>query len=74
MTHSTHFIYGYMGSNIWHKGQLIGHERGSPLPPQGLLFPILLYATYRQDNTYHSLCYSTYGAQAGTRNKSMGPP
>ena len=36
-------------------------ERGNPLPPHGLLFPIsskvLLYASsHRQDNTYHGLC------------------
>ena len=27
----------------------------------------------RQDNTYHSLCYTSHGALAGTRNSSMGP-
>ena len=46
-------------------------ERGNPLPPYGLLFPIaarvLLYAlSHRQDNTYHSLCYTSHGALAGT--------
>ena len=30
--------------------------------------------TPRQDNTYHSLCYTSRGALAGTRNSSMGPP
>ena len=36
---------------------------------------VLLYASsYRQDNTYHSLCYTSSGALAGTRNSSMGPP
>ena len=54
-------------------------ERGYPLPPHGLLFPIdsnvLLYApSHRQDNTYHGLCYTSHGALAGTRNSSMGPP
>ena len=38
MTHSTHFIYGYMAS-----GSLVedhsDSERGNPLPPHGLLFP-----------------------------------
>ena len=28
----------------------------------------------RQDNTYHSLCYTSRGALAGMRNISMGPP
>ena len=54
-------------------------ERGNPLPPHGLLFPlaarVLLYASsHRQDSTYHGLCYSSRGALAGTRNSSMGPP
>ena len=54
-------------------------ERGNPLPPHGLLFPIsskvLLYASFhRQDNTYHGLCYPSRGALAGTRHSSMGPP
>ena len=37
--HSTHFIYGYMTSNM----RLNNHsdsERGNPLPPHRLLFPI----------------------------------
>ena len=30
---------------------------------------VLLYApSHRQDNTYHSLCYTSRGALAGTRN------
>ena len=34
-----------------------------------------LYAqSHRQDCTYHSLCYTSRGALAGTRNSSMGPP
>ena len=34
---------------------------------------VLLYApSHRQDNTYHSLCYTSRGALAGTRNSSMG--
>ena len=36
---------------------------------------VLLYASsHRQDNTYHSLCYTSCGTLAGTRNSSMGPP
>ena len=36
---------------------------------------VLLYASsHRQDNTYHSLCYTSRGAQARMRNSSMGPP
>ena len=36
-THSTHFIYGYMASDILSTTQIV---RGNPLPPHGLLFPI----------------------------------
>ena len=36
---------------------------------------VLLYASsHRQDDAYHSLCYTSRGALAGTRNSSMGPP
>ena len=36
---------------------------------------VLLYApSHRQDNTYHSLYYTSRGALAGMRNSSMGPP
>ena len=35
-THSIHFIYGYMASVKNHRDS----ERGNPLPPHGLLFPI----------------------------------
>ena len=36
---------------------------------------VLLYApSHRQDSTYHSLCYTSRGALAGTTNSSMGPP
>ena len=37
-THSTHFIYGYMASDIMVKDHS-DSERGNPLPPHGLLFP-----------------------------------
>ena len=55
-------------------------ERGNPLPPHGLLFPInskgsFLYASsHRQDDTYHGLCYTSRGALDGTTNSSMGLP
>ena len=35
---------------------------------------VLYASSHRQDNTYHSLCYTSRGALAGTRNSSMGPP
>ena len=35
---------------------------------------VLSYASsQRQDNIYHSICYTSHGA-AGMRNSSMGPP
>ena len=53
--------------------------RGNLLPPHRLFFLISskgsLYApSHRHDCTYHSLCYTSRGALAGTRNSSMGPP
>ena len=39
MTHSTHFIYGYMASDIMVKDHS-DSEKGNPLPPHRLLFPI----------------------------------
>ena len=75
MTHSTHFILQLYG---------IGHmvkdhsdsERGNPLPPHGQSFQltarVLLYApSHRQDSTYHSLCYTSRGALAGTSNLEL---
>ena len=54
-------------------------ERGNPLSPHRLLFPIsskgsLNASSDRQANTYQGLCYNSRGALAGTRNSSMGPP
>ena len=77
-THSTHFIYGYMASDIWLR-TFSDSEKGNPLPPHRLLFPInskgFLYApSHREDSTYHGLCYTSRGALAGTRSSSMGPP
>ena len=76
--HSTHFIYGYMASDIWLRTILIVRE-DSRCCHIGCSFRlaarVLLYApSHRQDNTYHSLCYTSCGALAGTRNSSMGPP
>ena len=77
-THSTHFIYGYMASDIWLRTILIVrketrcHHIGYSYR---LTARVLLYApSHRQDSTYHSLCYTSRGALAGTRNNSMGPP
>ena len=76
--HSTHFIYGYMASNIWlrtipivRKETRCRHIGCS----YRLTARVLLYApSHRQDNTYHGLCYTSCGALAGMRNSSIGPP
>ena len=77
-THSTHFIYGYMASDIWLRTILIVRKEtrcrhiGHSLR---LTARVLLYAlSHRQDRTYHGLCYTSRGALAGTRNSSMGSP
>ena len=51
-------------------------ERGNPLPPHGLLFPISSKSSFICiiTQTYHGLYYTSRGALAGTRNSSMGPP
>ena len=77
-THSTHFIYGYMVSDIWLRTILIVREE-TRCRHIGYSFRlaarVLLYApSHRQDSTYHGLCYTSRGALAGTRNSSMGPP
>ena len=77
-THSTHFIYGYMASDIWLRTILIVRKETCCCHigySYRLTARVLLYApSHRQDNTYHSLCYTSRGALAGTRNSSMGPP
>ena len=78
MSHATHFIYGYMASDIWLRTILIVRKE-TRCRHIGYSFRltarVLLYApSHRQDSTYHSLCYTSRGALAGTRNSSMGPP
>ena len=75
-THSTHFIYGYMASNMWLRTILIAREE-TRCRHMGYSFRltarVLLYApSHRQDSIYHGLCYTSRGALAGTRNSSMG--
>ena len=45
-------------------------ERGNLLPPLHLLHA----PSPRQDSMYYSLCYTSCGALAGTRYKTMSPP
>ena len=74
--HSTHFIYGYMASDIWLRTILIVRKETRCRHigySYRLTARVLLYApSHRQDNTYHGLCYTSRGALAGTRNSSMG--
>ena len=72
MTHSTHSIYSYMASDIWLRTILMVkketrcHHIGYSYR---LTARVLLYApSHRQDNTYHSLWYTSCGVLAGTRN------
>ena len=69
-THSAHFIYGYMASDIWLRTILIVRKE-TRCPHIGYSYQltarVLLYApSHRQDNTYHGLCYTSRGALAGT--------
>ena len=78
MTHSAHFIYGYMVSDIWLRTTQIAREE-THCHHMGYSYRlsarVLLYASsHIQDNTYHGLCYISRGTLAGTRNNSMGPP
>ena len=71
-THSTHFIYGYMASDIWLR-TFLKVRKEIRCRHIGYYFQltarVLLYApSYRQDCTYLSLCYTSRG------NSSMGPP
>ena len=76
--HWTHFIHGYMASDIWLRTILIVRKETRCRHigySYRLTARVLLYApSHRQDNTYHGLCYTSRGALAGTRNSSMGPP
>ena len=68
-THSTHFIYGYMASDIWLRTILIVRKETRYRHigySYRLTARVLLYApSHRQDSTY-------YGSMG--RNSSMGPP
>ena len=78
MTHSTHFIYGYMASDIWLRTILILRNETCCCHigySFRLTARVLLYApSHRQDSIYHRLCYTSRGALAGMRNSSMGSP
>ena len=59
-THSTHFIYSYMASDVWLRTTQIVRKK-TRCCHMGYSFRlaerILLYApSHRQDSTYHGLC------------------
>ena len=64
-THSTHFIYGYMASDIWLRTIMIVRKETRCLHigySYRLKARVLLYApSHRQDSTYHGLCYTSRG-------------
>ena len=70
-THSTHFIYSYMASDIWLRTILIVRKETCCRHigySYRLTARVLLYApSHRQDSTYHSLCYTSCGALAGMK-------
>ena len=63
--HSTHFILRLYGVGHMVKDHS-DSERGNPLPPHGLLFPInskgsFIAPSHRQDSTYHDISYTSRG-------------
>ena len=67
-----------MASDIWLRTILIVREE-TRCRHIGYSFRLAarvpLYApSHRQDSTYHGFCYTSRGALAGSRNRSMGPP
>ena len=74
-THSTHFIYSYMASDIWLRIILIViKETCCRHIGYSFRFFYMHHPTDRIAHTMHDLCYTSHGALAGTRNTSMGPP
>ena len=69
-THSTHFMFGYMASNIWLRTILIVRKETGCRHicySYRLTARVILYApSHRQGNTYGGLCYTSRGALAGT--------
>ena len=67
-THSTHFIYSYMASDIWLRTILIVRKETRCRHigySYRLTARVHLYEpSHRQDNTYHGLCYTSRGALA----------
>ena len=65
-THSTHFIYGYMASDIWLRTILIARKETRCRHigySYRLTARVLLYTpSHRHGSKYHGLCYTSCGA------------
>ena len=48
-------------------------ERGKPLFPISSKGSFVCTIPHSQESTYHSLCYTSRGELAGTKNSSIGP-
>ena len=63
MTHSTHFIYGYIASDKLMVKYHTDSEIGNPLPPHGLLFLInskgSFYMRHPTDRISHTTAFVT---------------
>ena len=75
-THSRHFIYGYMASDILWLRTILRVRKETRCRHIGYSFRltarVLLYApSHRQDCTYHGLCYTSRGALAQQGRKEM---
>ena len=68
-THSTHFIYGYMASDIWQRIIQTAREETRCRHMDysfRLAARVVLYVPpYKQNITYHGLCCTSCGALAG---------
>ena len=76
MTHSIHFIYGYMASDMI-KDHSAREETscchiGASLSDYEQEFFYMHHPI--EDNTYQGLCYTSRGTLDGMRNSPMGSP
>ena len=69
-THSTHFNYGYMASDMVKDHS--DSETGNPLPPHGLLFPINSKGSFKctiPDRIAHTTAFVTPVVEHGWNEK-----
>ena len=75
-TQSTHFIYGYMASDIWLRTIQRAKEKTRCRHYMGYSFRlaarVLLCApSHKQGSAYHGLCDTSRGAMSATTNSSL---